>query len=102
MGFISRVVTTGLVALAAGGSYHLLTERHLAPSSTSGGGNPGSSSSESERFAPAENLERIEIGELRAAAQRLRGSRIPLNIAMYAFTDRAIAQLLIEEVMPVR
>ena len=31
MGFISRVVTTGLVALAAGGSYHLLTERHLAP-----------------------------------------------------------------------
>ncbi len=97
MGFISRAVTTGLVALAAGGSYHLLTERHLAPSSTSGGGNPGSLSSESERFAPAENLERIEIGELRAAAQRLRGSRIPLNIAMYAFTDRAIAQLLIEE-----
>ena len=79
MGFISRVVTTGLVALAAGGSYHLLTERHLAPSSTSGAGNPGSSSTESERFAPAENLERIEIGELRAAAQRLRGSRIPLN-----------------------
>ena len=97
VGFISRVVTTGLVALAAGGSYHLLTERRLAPSSTAGAGNPGSSSTESERFAPAENLERIEIGELRAAAQRLRGSRIPLNIAMYAFTDRAIAQLLIEE-----
>ena len=35
MGFISRVVTTGLVALAASGSYHLLTERHLGPSSTS-------------------------------------------------------------------
>ena len=97
MGFISRVVTTGLVALAAGGSYHLLTERRLAPSSTAGGGNPESSSTESERFAPAENLEPIEIGELRAAAQRLRGSRIPLNVAMYAFTDRAIAQLLIEE-----
>jgi hypothetical protein len=96
VGFMSRVVTTGLVALAAGGSYHLLTERHLGTSSTSAG-NPGSSSTESERFAPAENLERIEIGELRAAAQRLRGSRIPLNIAMYAFTDRAIAQLLIEE-----
>jgi len=96
MGFMSRVVTTGLVALAAGGSYHLLTERHLGPSSTSAG-NPGSSSTESERFAPAENLERIEIGELRAAAQRLRGSRISLNVAMYAFTDRAIAQLLVEE-----
>jgi phosphatidylserine/phosphatidylglycerophosphate/cardiolipin synthase-like enzyme len=62
-----------------------------------GAGNPESSSTESERFAPAENLEPIEIGELRAAAQRLRGSRIPLNVAMYAFTDRAIAQLLIEE-----
>jgi hypothetical protein len=102
VGFISRVVTTGLVALATGGSYHLLTERRLASISTSGAGNPGSFSTESERFAPAENLERIEIGELRAAAQRLRGSRIPLNIAMYAFTDRAIAQLLIEDVMPVR
>jgi hypothetical protein len=97
VGFISRVVTTGLVALAAGGSYHLLTERRLAPSSAAGGGNPGSSSTESGHFAPAENLERIEIGELRAAAQRLRGSRISLNVAMYAFTDRAIAQLLVEE-----
>ena len=97
MGFISRVITTGLVALAAGGSYHLLTERRVAPSLIAGAGNPESSSTESERFAPAENLERIEIAELRAAAQRLRGSRIPLNIAMYAFTDRAIAHLLIEE-----
>jgi hypothetical protein len=97
VGFISRVVTTGLFALAAGGSYHLLTERRLAPSSTAGAGNPESSSTESERFAPAENLERIEIGELRAAAQRLRGSRIPLNVAMYAFTDRTIAQPLVEE-----
>jgi len=97
VGFISRVVTTGLVALAAGGSYHLLTERRLAPSTTAGVENPGSSSIESERFAPAENLERIEIGELRAAAERLRGSRISLNVAMYAFTDRAIAQLLVEE-----
>jgi hypothetical protein len=77
VGFISRVVTTGLVALAAGGSYHLLTEWCLAPSSTAGTGKPGSSSTEAERFAPAENLERIEIGELRGAAERLRGSRTP-------------------------
>ena len=84
-------VTTGLVALAAGGSYHLLTERRLAPSSTAWRRKSGIFLNESERFAPAENLERIEIGELRAAAQRLRGSRIPLNVAMYAFTDSAIA-----------
>ena len=73
MGFISRVVTTGLVALAAGGSYHLLTERHSAERHRRLGNWRESSSIESERFAPAENLERIEIGELRAAAQRLRG-----------------------------
>jgi phosphatidylserine/phosphatidylglycerophosphate/cardiolipin synthase-like enzyme len=91
------VVTIGLVALGAGSSYQLITERRLAPSTTAGVGNPKSSSIGSERFAPAENLERIEIGELRAAAQRLRGSQIPLNIAMYAFTDRVIAQLLVEE-----
>ena len=96
MGFISRVATTGLVVLAASSSYHLLTERYLAQGSTSGA-HPGSSSKESEYFAPAADLERVELGELRTAAQRLRGSRIPLNIAMYAFTDRAIAQLLIEE-----
>ena len=55
------------VALAAGGIYHLLTERRRSPSSTPTG-KPGPSSTESERFSPAENLERIEIGELRAAA----------------------------------
>jgi len=91
------VLTTGLVVLAAGASYHLVTEGHPANRTTSGAGDPGSSSTEFEHFAPAENLERIEIGELRAAAQGLHGSRTPLNIAMYAFTDRAIALLLIEE-----
>jgi hypothetical protein len=91
------VVTTGLVVFAAGSSYHLLTERYRTHGSTSGARHPGPSSTESEHFAPAENLESVEIGELRAAAERLRASRIPLNIAMYAFTDRAIAQLLIEE-----
>lgn len=96
MGSISRVVTTGLVVLAASSGHHLLTERYPTRGSTSGA-NPGSSSSESEYFAPAANLERVELGELRTAAQRIRGSRIPLDIAMYAFTDRAIAQLLIEE-----
>ena len=98
MGFISRVATTGVLALAAGSGYHLLTNRHSAerPSTVSEvGGRPASI--EYARFSPSENLERIEIGELRAAAQRLRRARAPLNVAMYAFTDRAIAQVLVEE-----
>ena len=94
MGFISRLATTGLLALAVSGSYRLLHHRNSA----AGGETPRPSSSvESEYFAPADNLERIEMGELRAVANRLRSSRAPLNIAMYAFTDRSIGQLLIEE-----
>ena len=98
MGFISRVVTTGLLALAVSGGYRLLHNRNLTELPTAGGEAPRPSSSiESEHFAPADNLERIELAELRAAADRLRNSRAPLNIAMYAFTDRAIGQLLTEE-----
>ena len=98
MGFISRVATTGVLALAAGSGYHFLTNRHSAerpPTVSEVGGR--SASIEYARFSPSENLERIEIGELRAAAERLRGVRAPLNVAMYAFTDRTIAQLLVEE-----
>src|ERR1051326_4998194 len=95
---VSRVATTGLLALAVSGSYHLLHNRNFTGRVTAGGEPPRPSSSiESEHFAPAENLERIELAELRGAADRLRNSRTPLNIAMYAFTDRAIGQLLTEE-----
>ena len=98
MGFISRVATTGLLALAVSGSYRLLHNRNLTERLTAGWEAPRPSSSmESEHFAPADNLERIELAKLRAAADRLRSSRAPLNIAMYAFTDRAIGQLLTEE-----
>ena len=98
MGFISRLATTGLLALAVSGSYRLLHNRNSAERVTAGGETPRRSSSvESEYFAPADNLERIEMGELRAVANRLRSSRAALNIAMYAFTDRSIGQLLIEE-----
>jgi hypothetical protein len=98
VGFISRVATTGLLALAVSGSYRLLHNRNFTERVTPGGETPRPSASiESEHFAPADNLERIELAELRAAASRLRSSRAPLNIAMYAFTDRAIGQLLTEE-----
>ena len=98
MGLISRVTTTGLLALAAGGGYHFLNNRHNSePPITLTSAPRKPASIESVHFAPSEDLERIEIGELRAAAQRLHGAQTPLDIAMYAFTDRAIAQVLIEE-----
>jgi phosphatidylserine/phosphatidylglycerophosphate/cardiolipin synthase-like enzyme len=96
MGLISRVATTGLLALAVGGSYRLLTERHIDTRSLLAELNRGSSK-ESEHFSPAEDLEQIDAAELRAAARRLRGTQTPLNIAMYSFTDALIARLLVEE-----
>ena len=99
MGFISRVATTGLLALAVSGSYRLVNSRRHAEELTSPSDASRSrpASTEQEYFSPAENLERIEMRQLRAAAERLHGLGSPLNIAMYAFTDRVIAQALIEE-----
>jgi len=98
VGLISRVTTTGLLALAAGGGYHFLNNRHNSDPPTIFSSAPRKSAPiELVHFAPSENLEGIEIAELRAAAPRLHGPQTPLNIAMYAFTDRAIAQVLIEE-----
>lgn len=96
MGLISRVATTGLLALAVGGSYRLFTERQLGSRSFSAEPK-GGSSPEFEYFSPAEDLERLDVEELRAAAKRLRGTRTPLNIAMYSFTDTLIAWVLIDE-----
>ena len=63
MGLISRVATTGLLALAIGGSYRLFTERHQESKWFSAEGN-GGSPTESEYFSPAEDLERIDVEEL--------------------------------------
>ena len=51
----------------------------------------------SEHFSPAENLEQLEISELTSAAQRARATKRPLDIAIYAFTHRALAALLARE-----
>lgn len=50
-----------------------------------------------EHFSPAENLERLEMAQLKAAAEQARRSNASLRIAMYAFTDQAVAELLIQE-----
>jgi phosphatidylserine/phosphatidylglycerophosphate/cardiolipin synthase-like enzyme len=96
VGLISRVATTGLLALAVGGSYRLFTERYQESRWFPAERN-GTSPAESEHFSPAEDLEAIDVGELRASARRLRGTRTPLNVAMYSFTDPLIARVLVDE-----
>ncbi len=98
MGLISRVATTGLLALAIGGGYRLSNNRYRVGEQASfGDASRRSASGEDEYFSPTENLERIEIPKLRSAVERLRRLHHPLNIAMYAFTDRTVARTLIEE-----
>ncbi len=97
MGFISRLTTAGLLALAAGGGYRLLNNRNPEKLTALSNASRQPAPIEYEYFSPGDDLERIDITELRAAAQRLHGLRVPLNIAMYAFTDRAIAQVLVED-----
>ena len=96
MGLISRVATAGILVLAIGGSYRLFTGRHQQSRSLSAERNDGSTAG-SEHFSPTEDLERLDVAELRAAARRVRGTRAPLNVAMYSFTDTLIARVLVDE-----
>jgi hypothetical protein len=101
-GCLSRIAGFGLVAVLAAGGYRYLRVHGLGsvPSAVftrSAAGLAGSKQDGAEHFSPAENLERLELSELRAAAERARASRTPLRIAMYAFTDRAVAYALIAE-----
>jgi phosphatidylserine/phosphatidylglycerophosphate/cardiolipin synthase-like enzyme len=102
-GCLARIAGLGLVAALAAGGYHymrvhrpvfvgnaLLSRR--APLTWRGSKHDGA-----EHFSPGENLERLELSELRAAAERARDSAIPLRIAIYSFTDRAIAKVLLGE-----
>ena len=50
-----------------------------------------------EHFSPSENLERPERDHLQAAAEHARTAKRPLDIAIYAFTDRILAALLVRE-----
>jgi phosphatidylserine/phosphatidylglycerophosphate/cardiolipin synthase-like enzyme len=97
MGFLSRIAGTALtVALLAGGYQYVRTHRLPSPTRILAA-TPTADTNGLEHFSPVENLERLEIAQLKAAAEQARRSRAPLRIAMYAFTDRAVAELLIQE-----
>jgi PLD-like domain len=102
-GCLSRISGLGLVAMLAAGGYHYARVHRLAPlrnalfsQRTPLPGTPAAQDGAA-HFSPAENLERLELSELRAATERARVSGAPLLIAMYAFTDRGLAQVLITE-----
>src|SRR6516165_11245696 len=105
---LSLIAGMGLVAMLAAGGFRYLRVHHLAPIRSvllnrqsrlfrPGAKQDGGEHDGGEHFSPAENLERIELSELQSAAERARGSNTPLRIAIYAFTHRPLAQLLIDE-----
>jgi PLD-like domain len=105
MGFLSKMAGTALTITLVVGAYQYLKTHQLIP----GAGllpelaaarealSRVEHSGAAEHFSPAENLERLELDELREAAQRARKADRSLDIAIYAFTDRTIAGLLIHE-----
>ena len=67
------------------------------PISTALSNSGASDDQETEHFSPSENLERLEMDHLKAAAEHARAAKRPLDVAIYAFTDRILAALLIRE-----
>ena len=102
-GCLSRIAGLGLVAMLATAGYHYMRVHRLAPvqrgllTARTPLSWAGLKEDGTEHFSPVENLERLELSELRLAGQRARESRTPLRIAMYAFTDRAVAEAVITE-----
>jgi len=91
------VITNGLAAWA----YQYLQQHHVVPAEpvsrtllhfAAAGDGDGV-----EHFSPSENLERPELDHLKAAAEHARVAKRPLDIAIYAFTDRIVAALLVRE-----
>ena len=104
MGFCSRLAGTAItVSLAAGASQYLkqhpvgLAAFGQEPLSTALSNSGASNDEGAEHFSPSENLERMDMDQLKAAAEHARAAKRPLDIAIYAFTDRILAALLVRE-----
>src|SRR5215471_10655159 len=101
MGFFSRLAGTAITLSLATGAYQYLKQHHVISAeplsrtllhSAAAGNDDGV-----EHFSPSENLERLEMEQLKAAAEHARAAKRPLDIAIYAFTDRIVAALLVRE-----
>ena len=99
MGFFSKLAGTGIMLVLAAGGYQYMKHHVVSAESLSAAVlNSGASDDQgAEHFSPSENLERPESDHLKAAAERARAAKRPLDIAIYAFTDRVLASLLARE-----
>jgi hypothetical protein len=102
MGFLSRLAGTAITLSLAAGAYQYLKQLHVGLAAF--GQEPPSTralhsqdDNGAEHFSPSENLERPEVDHLKAAAEHARAAKRPLDIAIYAFTDRILAALLVPE-----
>jgi len=105
MGFLSRLAGTAITLSLAAGAYQYLKQHHVGlaafgqePLSTTLFDSAAAHDDKgAEHFSPSENLERLELDNLKAAAEHARAAKRPLDIAIYAFTDRILAALLVRE-----
>ena len=104
MGFVSRLAGTAITVSLAAGAYQYLKQHHVGlaafgqePLSTAVSNSGASNDEGAEHFSPSENLERPEMDHLKAAAEHARAAKRPLDIAIYAFTDRILAAQLVRE-----
>ena len=98
MDSLLKVGGLALTVMLLSGGYQYLKQHGTVSASVSHAPlEPARDGNGSEHFSPAENLEQLEMRELTSAAQRARAARRPLDIAIYAFTDRALAALLVRE-----
>src|SRR6516225_2861086 len=99
MGVFSRLAGTAIIFVFAAGGYQYLKHHVVSAESLSIPVlNSGASDDQGpEHFSPSENLERPELDHLKAAAEHARAAKRPLDIAIYAFTDRILAALLVRE-----
>ena len=102
MGFFSRLAGTAITVSLAAAGYQYLKQHHVVsaePLSTAVSNSVASDDQGTEHFSPSENLERPrpEMDHLKAAAEHARTAKRPLDSAIYAFTDRILAALLLRE-----
>jgi phosphatidylserine/phosphatidylglycerophosphate/cardiolipin synthase-like enzyme len=95
MGFFSRLTGTGITLALAAGAYQYFKQHHVELAAF--GHETTNDGEGAEHFSPSENLERPELDHLKAAAEHARAAKRPLDIAIYAFTDRILADLLVRE-----
>ena len=96
MSFLPRLAGTAVsVSLLAGGYQFLRQHQTISAAFARPLSSPVIDPGGNQHFSPPENLERLELAELTAAAERARAAGRSLDIAIYAFTDRPLADLLV-------